>query len=83
MPTVFVSTWIKRSFTRLHKRILLSFVAAREHALCKIDIRNFHSRCLIGEMKYQCFLLMNAAFIVAGLQKFSLTLGVFPHFASF
>lgn len=91
MPTVFVSTWIKGSFTRLREHVLLCSVAAREHTLCKIDIRNFPSCCPAGEMKYQCFLLMDvcvqhsctpkSADWVYSL-KSSITLGSFPHIAS-
>lgn len=91
MPTVFVSTRIKGNFTRLRECVLLCFVAAREHILCKTDIRKFHSRCLTGEKKHQCFLLMNvcaqrsctpkSAASVYSL-KSSITLGVFPHIAS-
>lgn len=91
MPAVFVSAWIKGSFTRLHECVLLCFVAARKHTLCKIDTRNFHLRCLTGEMKYQCFLLTNvciqhscapkSADLVYSL-KSCITLGGFPHIAS-
>ena len=91
MPTVFVSTWITGNFTRLRECVLLCFVAAREHTLCKTDIRNFHSCYLTGEMKYQCFLLTNvcvqhscapkSADWIYSLES-SITSGVFPHIAS-